>query len=176
MKLYSTRHGESVLNIERKVAGWADVALTKEGILQAEALAKQLADVPIDAIIASPLIRARHTAEIIARKKGLPVTLDDRLKEQAYGILECGSLDDPEFQFARRNIAYKVPGGETLLTVVQRVYNFLDEIRRTHSDKTVLIVSHSVVCKVIHSYFTVLTDEEFMYFRCGNCELKKYEY
>ena len=174
MKLYSTRHGESVLNNEAKVSGITDVALTQQGILQAETLAKELLEIPIDAIFSSPLLRARHTAGIIAGAKGMEFTLDNRLIEQNYGIFEGGSRSDPDFLSARNSFSYRIPGGESMFLVVQRVYNLLDEFKERFAGKSVLLISHSAVCKVVHSYFTVQTDEEFLHFRCANCELKRY--
>jgi broad specificity phosphatase PhoE len=175
MKIYSTRHGESILNTERKVAGSVDALLSEEGVAQASELAEKLKNVPIDAIFTSPLTRAKYTAEVIAQAKGMSCIIDERLTEQNYGVFENGTLDDPNFQAARNSFAYQPPGGESLMTVAQRVYNFLDELTENYIDQTVLIVSHSVICKVIHSYFTVQTDEDFRRFRCRNCELKEYE-
>jgi broad specificity phosphatase PhoE len=174
MKVYSTRHGESVLNTERRVAGSVDALLSEEGIGQAKELAGKLKDVAIDAIYASPLTRARVTAEIVATAKGIPFRVDDRLMEQNYGVYESGTLDDPDFQKVRNSFALAAPGGESLLRVAQRVYGFLDELKAKHADEAVLIVSHSVICKLIHSYFTNLTDDDFRKFRCGNCEIKEY--
>ena len=175
MKIYSTRHGESVLNIERKVAGSVDAALSEEGLKQAKELAEILKNVPIDAIFSSPLSRASITAEAVAKAKGMTFFVDERLIEQDYGIYESGTLDNPGFQNVRNSFVLQAPGGESLLQVSQRVYNFLDELKEKYADQTILIVSHSVICKVIHSYFTVLTDEDFRTFRCRNCELKEYE-
>ncbi len=175
MKVLSIRHGESILNSEGKVSGIQDVALSEEGVFQAEALAQELAIQPIDAIVSSPLIRAQRTAQIIAHAKGLPVIEDIRLMEQNYGSFECGSRDNPDFLLARNSFASKIPDGESMFRVVQRVYNLLDELKLKYASKTVLLVSHSAICRVIHSYFTVQTDEDFIRFRLRNCDLKEYE-
>ncbi|MFV0413381.1 MAG: histidine phosphatase family protein, partial [Oscillospiraceae bacterium] len=67
MKIYVTRHGETVWNFENKLCGSTDIKLTSKGIGQAQALAKTLGGRGIEAIIASPLKRARQTAQILAQ-------------------------------------------------------------------------------------------------------------
>jgi broad specificity phosphatase PhoE len=88
MWLYCVRHGESVYNAEGRIQGQSDVPLSEFGRRQSEAIADRLADLPIDAIYSSPLKRAWETAEAIARRVGLPIRGDDRLKELNVGLFQ----------------------------------------------------------------------------------------
>ena len=85
--VYFTRHGQTVWNVENKICGVTDSPLTDLGRSQARALGRQLADDGhgITHILCSPLSRAHETAQIIAAETGLPLTVEPRLREQAFG-------------------------------------------------------------------------------------------
>ena len=72
--VYFTRHGETVWNVENKICGVTDIALTDRGREQARALGRRLAagEEGITRILCSPLVRARETAELIAAETGWP--------------------------------------------------------------------------------------------------------
>ena len=73
--LYFTRHGETFWNVENKICGATDIALTPRGHAQAETLGRMLAaqDLPVDLILSSPLSRALDTARHIAAATGWPL-------------------------------------------------------------------------------------------------------
>jgi probable phosphoglycerate mutase len=88
--VFLVRHGETEWNLTRRIQGWGDLPLTATGITQAEAIGWKLRILPEAAaapIIASPLGRARRTAEIIRAALGdaTPLTFDERLKEISIG-------------------------------------------------------------------------------------------
>ena len=66
MKLYVTRHGETPMNAAHRVCGLTNIDLTEKGIAQAKEAGRSLQDKGIKRIIASPLLRAQHTARLIA--------------------------------------------------------------------------------------------------------------
>src|SRR5205085_7242130 len=104
--IFLVRHGETEWNRARRYQGWRDSPLTEEGRAQAEALGRLLSRLPearSAALVASPLGRARHTAEIIRECLGRtePLRFDDRLRE-----LSFGSWDG----FTRADIAALMPG------------------------------------------------------------------
>jgi probable phosphoglycerate mutase len=86
--LYLVRHGQTESSKRLAYSGRADVALTDEGREQARAAAKKLAGAGIDAVLTSPLSRARDTATAIADATGAPLTVDERLTEIDYGDFE----------------------------------------------------------------------------------------
>ena len=175
MKLYVTRHGETTWNVEWKVSGVTDVDLTERGVSQARSLANALKNEKIDLIIASPLKRAIHTAELINETVGSPMEIDARLTEQNYGIYEGVHRKSDGFLGNKRQFAYRYPGGESMMQVGFRVYSFLNELKEKHPDKTVLLVTHGGVCRVIKTYFEDMTNEEYFNYSQDNCTLAVYE-
>ena len=83
-KLYFTRHGETVWNVENKICGMTDSPLTEKGRQQARELgeAVKASGVHIDEILYSPLSRAADTAKAVADATGLPARCEPRLREQ----------------------------------------------------------------------------------------------
>lgn len=176
MKLYITRHGRTRWNEEGKICGQTDIPLMEEGLRQAEMLAEEAAGKGIDLIITSPLTRAVQTAKIVAHACGdIPVVVDERLIEQNFGVYEGEQFQTPAFQENRTQFAYRYPGGESALQVAARTYALLDEIKRKYPDKCVLLVSHGFACRVLHTYFTDITNEEFSRFSLPNCKMLEYE-
>lgn len=174
MNLYVTRHGESFSNIQNLVCGRKDVELTEEGHKQANLLAKKIQNYEIDQIITSPLKRAKWTAETISDYNDIPLFIDERLLEFDFGEFEGTKVDDEIFLNFRNQLAHKMPEGESILEAAQRIYNMLDEIKE--ENKTVLLVCHNGISRVINSYFHSLSDKEFFNFNINNCELICYSY
>lgn len=175
MKLYVTRHGQTQYNIEVRICGKSDVMLTEKGISQAYELADRMVGKKIDLIISSPLIRAKTTADIVGERIGADVIVDERLAERDYGAIDGTYEGTPGFMDKWVQFGYVYPEGESLLRVVQRVYNFIDDLKEKYSNKTVMVISHGGVCRVINSYFKSLSNEQFFEFNLGNCKLMEYE-
>ena len=85
--MYFTRHGQTIWNVENKICGATDIALTDLGHEQARMLGKKILDeqLGIDEILYSPLVRARDTALEIAGITGIPSREERRLTEQKIG-------------------------------------------------------------------------------------------
>lgn len=175
MKLYVARHGRTPWNEQFKVCGRTDVPLTDVGYEQARALAKAASEVKLDVIISSPLLRAKETARIVSEVCGVPVTVDDRLIEQDYGIFEGVSGLDPDFLANKRHFAYKYPNGESMMQVAHRVYGLIDEVKEKYAGKNVLFVCHGGVCRVIRTYFYDMTNDEYYNYLEDNAKLKEYD-
>ena len=175
MKLYTTRHGQSEFNILHKICGRTDAKLTDEGRAQALELSKNAAGLGIEIVISSPLLRAKETAEIVAEKIGARVEVDGRLIEQNYGDFEGSDWRSEEFIECKKQFAVRCPGGESTLRLAHRIYGLLDEIKEKYRDKTLLIVAHYGVLRVIDTYFEDLTNAEFYDYKHPNCTLKEYE-
>jgi alpha-ribazole phosphatase len=136
------RHGQTAPNREGLVLGRADPELTEEGHQQAALLAATLAGEAVTAVLASPLLRARQTAEAIGEACGVPVVLDDRLVEIDWGAWEgrpAGSLatSDVDRWKADKGTA---PEGESLDSLAERVESFCTE--HLGQDGRVVAVSH----------------------------------
>ena len=175
MRLFVTRHGQTTWNARNKICGRTDVPLTELGKQQAAALAQKTAGVGIDLIIVSPLQRAVDTAKAVSAVCGAPIVTDDRLIEQDYGIYEGLDRKDSGFQANKRMFAFRYPNGESMMQLAGRVYGLLEDVKKQYADKTVLLVCHNGICRVIHSYFRDMTNEEFASFSMDNAALAEYE-
>jgi broad specificity phosphatase PhoE len=145
------RHGATDWNRDGCYQGQADPPLNEEGRAQASRLAEALAARPIEAVYSSDLQRARHTAEVIARVHGLPVHLDQRLREVNQGAWEGMLVDDIAAGYPAEWRAIledplnaRAPGGESAAEVAQRAMASLMEIARLHPRGPVTVVSHGL--------------------------------
>lgn len=150
MVLYLLRHGVSESNDKNIFAARKiDLPLTPTGIQQADAQASALKNVGFDKIYTSPLLRAKQTAEIVARSCTLTPIASDYLAEIDVGILDGESMLDSHYSGIWENTLKKweksekdlgFPKGETLEDVKIRFDKFLHELEEiTHP---ILLVSH----------------------------------
>ena len=176
MNLYVTRHGQTDGNLYRIMDGIRDIDLNEEGIKQANTTQKLLKDVKFDLIICSPLARTKHTMEIININKA-PVIYDERIIERDCGEYTGKSFDsldrDWYWNYNNKTIYEKA---ENIDILFNRVYEFLDDIKEKYKDKTLLLVTHSGVTKVINCYFNgIPEDGNLQVLGLKNCEVKMYE-
>lgn len=176
MKLYVVRHGQTAWNAERRICGRTDLELTEEGKKRAVVLAEQVAGKGIARILVSPLRRAQQTAGFIAEKLNLPLETEPRLIEQCYGIYEGQDVKTEGFLYSKSQFARRYPGGgESMMQLAARLYPLIDEVRAAGGPGNVLFVCHGGVCRVIHTYFEDMTNEEFVRYSAPNCQLEEYE-
>lgn len=173
-RLFVARHGQTQWNADQKICGRTDLPLTEEGLRQAQALAQRVEGLDIDLIIASPMLRARQTAAAVAEKYGLDIMIDERLIEQDYGIFEGKDRRDPGFLANKRQFAVRYPGGESMMDVAYRVYSLIEEVKLKYPGKTVLLVCHGGVCRLIRTYFEDLTNDEFFHYCEENANIREY--
>ncbi|MDO5110584.1 MAG: histidine phosphatase family protein [Erysipelotrichaceae bacterium] len=174
---YFVRHGESLWNVENKICGATDIDLTEKGFQQAEQAAESILhqELKIDMILASPLKRAYHTAQVISKRTGIPLKAEPRLTEQNFGKWEGTARDGEDFRIAKTHFIESWDGGESILKTAHRVYSLLDEI--TSQEETVyLLAAHNGLARIIQSYFHDMSNEEFAAFGIGNCEIRRYDY
>ena len=176
-RLYFTRHGETVWNVENKICGMTDSPLTEHGREQARALGEKVrqSGAAIDEILYSPLSRAADTARAIADATGIPARCEPRLREQCFGKYEGTPRDGAEFRISKTHFADRYDGGESMMQLAQRIYNLLDELR-ADSGKTYLLVAHNGIARVVESYFRDMTNEEYSAAGIRNCELVEYQF
>ncbi len=141
------RHGQSTWNAERRWQGQADPPLSELGEQQAHEAARLLG--AFDAIVASSLERARHTAEIIAGQLGVgPVRVDHRLVENDAG--EWTGLNRKQIEAAWPGYleADRLPPGfESVESTSARAFAVMIETAREHPDGEVLVVTHGGVIR-----------------------------
>jgi probable phosphoglycerate mutase len=157
--LYFVRHGETDWNLTQRYQGQQDIPLNATGRDQAarngRALAQELGgDAATLDYIASPLVRARETMQIMRREIGLPpdgFRTDDRLREIHYGHWEGElwaelPLRDPQ-GFAAREAdkwGWQPRGGESYRALSERVAAWLGDI-----DRDVVVAAHGGVMRVL---------------------------
>lgn len=133
-RLYLIRHAETEWNTDGRVQGQTDIPLSPAGEKQAEELAERLGDLRLRAIISSPLRRTTQTAQPLARRQGLEIQFDPRLKEQNWGHYE--GLLWPEVSERIRELEERMrhdpihpapPGVETLREVADRMRSALSD-------------------------------------------------
>ncbi|MCI0546089.1 MAG: histidine phosphatase family protein [Candidatus Rokubacteria bacterium] len=156
LRLLLVRHAQTPWNVERRFQGWRDTPLSEAGLRQAAAVGRALAETPIHAIYASPLERARATAEAIGAARGLPVHLHEAFKEVGYGEWEGLTGDEVR---ARAPEAFQAwlaapqsivpPGGEPLVEVQRRVLAGLADLRARHDGQTVCVVAHAITGRIL---------------------------
>jgi broad specificity phosphatase PhoE len=174
-RIVAVRHGQSEANLAYARAGERplvyergddEVSLTGLGRLQARALGRLFAGLPVDeapeVVWCSPYLRALDTWKIAQESWGidpLPVTVDERLRDQEPGAFAPYNPAAVEERFpeevarmrAAGPYAYRPPGGESLEDVVARLKDFLGDLREEADGRRVLIVGHdSVVLGLRH--------------------------
>lgn len=176
--LYFIRHGQTVWNMENKICGATDIALTELGHQQAIETGKKILREGIyaDEILHSPLIRAADTAKHISEITGIPTRMEPRLTEQNFGKWESTPRDGEDFKKAKEYFACSHEGGESTLRLAQRIYNLLDEIKVKSNENTYILVAHNGIARVVQSYFTDMTNEQYAAFGVKNCEIVRYEF
>ncbi|MEM7189282.1 MAG: histidine phosphatase family protein [Pseudomonadota bacterium] len=155
---YFLRHGETTWNAAHMTQGQMNSPLSKRGRAQAEAAAEALKDEPIERIIASPLDRARHTAEAVARAKGMEVETDPNLMECHLGDHE----GKPHGPFLRMffDDAYTPPNGETFTQFRDRVWEAM--IAAVSRGPNTLIVAHGGLWIAARTHVTQNPDMDRM--------------
>ncbi|WP_442598788.1 histidine phosphatase family protein [Neobacillus sp. D3-1R] len=140
------RHGITEWNELGKSQGIIDIPLNSTGKQQAVALAHRLAlEEEWDMIAVSPLTRARETAQIIADKLNLPITvIDERIREINCGLIE-GTTEEERIQRWGTNWRELNLGMEPRGDVSQRGIEFLEEIVQNYPGKRILVVSHGAL-------------------------------
>ena len=154
--IYVIRHGQTAWNKEEIFRGRSDVPLDETGLKQAEFAGEYLKEIRIDAIYSSPLSRAWQTAEKIGQLHDLKVNLLGGIVDMSFGnwegrsLKEIQEIDQETYRMWREEPhLVKLPGGETLEEVKVRSMAALEEVIQRHSRKTVVLVSHRVICKVL---------------------------
>ena len=146
------RHGEHALQGRLAAGRMTGIGLSPKGRAEAAAIAARLAGEKVDAIYASPLDRARETAEIIAGRLERPVVIREDVIEVDFG--EWTGLTFDQVRSDKRWVPWQscrsiaaIPGGESWRRVQERAVDALFDLRRAHPEGTVVVVSHGDVIR-----------------------------
>jgi uncharacterized phosphatase len=138
------RHGQTDWNLAARMQGRTDIPLNETGREQALVAASVLENEPWDAVVSSPLGRARETAEIIARALGVPIGGSyDELIEQDFGAAEGTLVAELATRWPERDFADKEPDEE----VGPRGIRGLERIALDYPGARVLAVAHGTLIR-----------------------------
>lgn len=175
VKLILVRHAESEWNPIGRYQGLLDPELSQRGKRQSKLLAEELSKEHIDVIYSSPLKRTYMTAFEIAKLKGLDVIKDDRIIEIDHGVWSGMLVEEVMEKYSedfRRWIeephTVKFPNGESLISVYDRVKDFLNHLRERHRGQTVVAVSHTVPMRAMYCALLGADLSKFWSFGCDN--------
>lgn len=165
--IYLIRHCEAEGNVHRRIHGVFDSDITPRGARQLESLCARFRDIRLSAVYASPLLRARKTAQALAEQQKTTVTLVPDLHERSMGEWEDFSWHEikekypTEFAAWRADVSgYRIPGGESEDDACERFSGALRSIAAKNSGKTVAAVAHSMVIKILQFCATGLEYDE----------------
>lgn len=156
-KIYLIRHGQTVLNVEHKIAGQIETELTDLGRQQALDLAQKLKDdaVSFDAILCSDLRRAKDTASIIAGIIEAPIIYDADLREFSNGIYEGMKIKDlqqMQFNPPYHTAGFEFSNGADLYAAYSSFDKCYDELSYPQGETK--IIARERFMKAIERYIT----------------------
>jgi broad specificity phosphatase PhoE len=147
------RHGVTDWNAQGRFQGRTDIPLNGTGTSQAHAAALRLRNLRLDQVVASPLVRAVTTAEIVAASSAVPLIIDEGIIECDFGSLEGRSIEEAmkEHGFtARDQLATILPAdGEAWTSVSARSLRCVADWLDRHPQATILFVCHDGVMQAM---------------------------
>lgn len=166
-KVYLIRHAEAEGNLYRRIHGWYDSLITDNGYKQIAALEERFRDIHIDAVYASGLFRTGATAQAVCKPKNLPLRTDVGLREVHMGWwedrpwAEIARIDEEGLAlFNATSPDWKVPGGESLEEVRQRVGATVKKLAARHDGQTIAVFSHGTAIRNALAWFEGLSVAE----------------
>ena len=160
-RIVAIRHGETAWNVDTRIQGHLDIPLNTTGLWQADQVARALADEPITAIYTSDLQRAHATAQAVARSTGAPLTTHTGLRERSFGHFQGrtfaeieAELPEDAHRWRKRDPHYAPEGGESLVTLRERIERTVAQLAQQHLGEQVVMVAHGGVLDVLYRLAT----------------------
>ena len=173
MILYVMRHGEVKANLRNQINGRNNHGLTFKGKKQARNIRQSIENLNINIAFCSPLRRTKQTCKIATQNK-YKIIYDNRLLERNSGSMQYKSLkmlNKSIWYDFNQDIIYE--NTEGFKSIINRVNNFIENLKLNYNDQNILIVTHGDICKAIHLYFNP-NDQNIANFKQDNCEIIKY--
>jgi broad specificity phosphatase PhoE len=174
MELYLLRHGETTWNKENVFRGWKDIPLSKKGKAEAERCAEWFsANLKLDYIFTSPLLRAVELAELIAEKQNKEFIKDEHLLDFTFGNWEgkkkeeVPKIDPANWQIWQNTPFSFIPPSESktksksLGEKIEQVFQYIQKLAFLYPEQKVLLISHRVILKGLFLRFFGLSDKYF---------------
>ena len=175
MELYVVRHGQTIVNVMKRVNAHNNIGINRNGRKQAHKAAEELKNVNIDLVVCSPLKRTRQTCEIVNKAK-VSIIFDERLIERDAGFMQFkkDTIIEPNIWYdITKSKVYK--NSEGFGSIVKRAQNLIQELNKKYPTSKIMLVTHGDVCKAIYAYLTgTLDSEKISQYKHENCEIKRY--
>jgi broad specificity phosphatase PhoE len=183
MRILAVRHGEAEWNVAGREMGHLDSALTHLGQLQASALSRRLGRLRVDIVYTSDLGRAQRTGERISEACGVPLVVDEGLRERNMGIFQGLTVQEMRDQFPEERSAYEsdrldyvIPGGESGRQRLERSVRVMTAIAESHPDQNVVAVTHGGFLMGFFEHVLGMPSGEGWRFRRYNASFNAFEY
>ena len=141
------RHGQTDWNVLGKLQGTTDIPLNNRGKKQADQCGSFLRESQWDAIITSPLKRAKQTAEIIQQKINVPIIEMEEFMERNFGDAEGMTLKERRESFPDK----KYPNQEEVISFHHRLKEGIQKINQKYPEGRIVLVAHGAVINAILS-------------------------
>lgn len=156
-RLLVIRHGETDWNVGNRIQGQLDIGLNATGRWQARRLAQALGEETLDAVYASDLQRAWHTAQALGEVGHPAPQAEPGLRERHFGVFQGLAWDEiaarhPEAhqRWKARDPDFGPEGGETLSDFFARVGTVAGRLARRHPGQTIALVAHGGVLDCLY--------------------------
>ena len=176
------RHGNNDMLDRRVLIGRSPgISLNADGRRQATALAGYLAALPIRAVYSSPMERTRETAAPLAERLGQPVRILEEINEVDFGEWTGFDFDrlsgDPRWKTYRTfRSGGRIPGGEMLVQVQQRMIAALEALRQQHARDMVALFSHGDPIRSALAHFLGIPLDMIKRLRIGTASVSVVDY
>ncbi|WZL71785.1 alpha-ribazole phosphatase [Clostridiaceae bacterium 35-E11] len=182
LRIILVRHGETESNQAGVYCGWHNSQLTEKGLRQAYTVSEKLKQEKIDHIISSDLDRTLKTAEIINDYHHVQITVEKNFREMHFGLWEGLNYKEisQNYKMALKDwekdwIDFKVPEGESLRQMYERVTKGVDKIIEMHKEGNFLVVSHSGCIRAMVAYLIGRGIEDYWKYKIDNCGITTIE-
>lgn len=177
--LYLIRHGQTSANINHQLVGMTDIPLDPLGERQARWVAERMRTVHLDALLSSPLTRARTTAAEITRTTGHEPEIVPGLSEIHFGDAEGLTIEQVVMQFPEiesllddiDDVAFAWPGGDSRLGFHQRVLATFLGILERYERQHVAVVCHGGVIGSLFAQIEGGSPNDFARYAVANCSI-----
>ena len=179
-RIIAIRHGETAWNVDTRIQGQLDVELNETGLWQARQVARALREEPLAAVYASDLARAYRTAEAIAQSAGLQPVPTPALRERHFGRFQTRTWNEIEqlwpdqAQLWRTRVPDWAPeGGESLITLRDRVSHAVNTLAAQHLGEQIVLVAHGGIMDVLYRLATGLDLQAPRTWSLGNAVINR---
>ena len=176
MLIFFVRHGLTDWNAQRRFQGTCDIPLNKAGLTQATTAARRCADLQIERIYHSTLLRAAQTAQAVSTSTGAPLIPCRGFNEVCMGVFQSLTREEAQARYPAELAAYFAdqahvapPQGESLMMLQARALAALEQAEHDASGcSRIAVVSHGALLKTLLSAIAGIPLESFGRFDISN--------